>query len=195
MQQKLALILTRARQSSNQFRGMTSLVGHECGSGWRHVRRCISTKQCVLQPAMFLEAPLGEHQPQGNKQHYVFLIILNKYVDTNMTRSHPDDLWRTIWQLNCLSFSLFVLHTFGGSTGPANYRWQDRKTCHSDVHDKWRRDSAAKHRPMNLKNAHTCVQSERQKQNKRRAKGGIRLFWQANFATRIYSSLQMKGRI
>lgn len=34
----------------------------------------------------------GEHQPRVNKQHYAFLIILNKYVDTNMTRSHPDDL-------------------------------------------------------------------------------------------------------
>lgn len=85
-----------------------------------------------------------------------------------MTRSHPDDLWRTLWQLNCLLFRLFVLHTFGGSTGPANYRWQDRETCHSDVHDKWRRDSTAKHRPMNLKNAHARTQSERQNKTKQK---------------------------
>lgn len=34
----------------------------------------------------------GEHQSRVNKQHYVLLIIPNKNVDTNMTRSHPDDL-------------------------------------------------------------------------------------------------------
>lgn len=85
MQQKLALILTRARQSSNQFSGMTSIVGHKCGL--RLVWFCICTKQCVLQPALFLEAQLGEHQPRVNKQHYVLLIILNKNVDTNMTLS------------------------------------------------------------------------------------------------------------
>ena len=96
----------------------------------------------------------GEHQSPVNKQHYVLLIILNKNVDTNMTCSHPDDLWRTLWQVNCLLFSVSVLHTFGGSTGPANYRWHDRETCHSDIHDKWRRDDAAKHQQMNLKNAH-----------------------------------------
>lgn len=114
----------------------------------------------------------AEHQPRADKQHYAFLIILNKYVDTNMTHSLPDDLWRMLWQLNRLLVSLFVLHTFGGSNGPANYRWQDRETCHLDVHDKWSRDSAAKHQPMNLKYMHTCMQWEQQNETELPASGG-----------------------
>lgn len=130
----------------------------------------------------------GEHQPQVNKQHYVLLIILNKNVDTNMTLSHPDDLWRTLWQLNCLLFSLSALHTFGGSTGLANYRWQDREACHLDTHDKWRRDSTAKHQQMNLKNAHMHpITRKKKKKTKRKKMSGVRLqFWQTNFARGIY---------
>lgn len=50
--------------------------------------------------ARFSGSSAGEHQPGVNTRDYVLLIILNKYVDTNMTRSPPDDLWRAFWQLN-----------------------------------------------------------------------------------------------
>lgn len=78
--------------------------GHKHGLGFSRVWLRISGQQmCFTAPPLpffFLGSSAGEHQPGVNKRHYVPLIILNKYVDTNMTRSPPDDLWRAFWQLN-----------------------------------------------------------------------------------------------
>lgn len=111
MQQKLALILTRARQSSNQFSEMTSLVEHTvCKCSLRKGLVPYLYKAICFTAQTVSGSSAGEHQPRVNKQHYVLLIILNKNVNTNMTLFHPDDLWRMFWQLNCLFFSLCCTH-------------------------------------------------------------------------------------
>lgn len=57
-----------------------------------------------------------------------------------------------------------------GSTGPANYRWQDRETCQSDIHDKWRGTAQQKNaNKWNLRNAHMhAKKKERKKKSQQR---------------------------
>lgn len=101
----------------------------------------VCTKNFVLQPALFL----NEQTCTLSKQATLCPSDDSKQnMDTSVTLSHPDDLWSALWQLTCLFSCPSVQHTFAGSTGPANYRWQDSKTCHWDIHDKWRRDNTAK---------------------------------------------------
>lgn len=79
------------------------------------VSGCVSPprKMCFTVP-VFLEAQhWGNISPGVNKRHYVLLIILNKYVAANMTRSHPDDLWRAFLTAGFLLCSLSAPQTFG----------------------------------------------------------------------------------
>lgn len=160
---------------------MTLVDGHKQGFRFQPCLAPYLHPANVFPRPVFWRLSWGNVSPGVNKRHYVLLIILNKCVDTNMTRSHSGDLWSAFWQLSSFMQPVGAADVWReAAVLPANYRWQDGETCHSDFFDKWRKKRRQKHLMLTKKKTQTRTMQPA-------------LFDNANFARKIYLRLQMKG--